>query len=345
MNLISTNLNASMATQTALLKELITANKSSPVPQQMSSTDWTPLISALGALCSLTPIIVVKYLGLDPEILKTSVSTPSKTPTALNLESIKSDLTSQLETKINGMQKEINDLKSQYTYLQSDMHSMHKTLSSLDSKLDRLVALVTPSSTGSSDSSDSTPSSSNGSSTPPTTPSSAASSPSTSTSSTPSKNSPSTAPPTIKALDPYDIEINLNNSIVTADLEAIIDPSGNNIVYMAAWYNGIDSKVFDITQWGYDTNTMLEQFWISLITSNIGKNCYFHNWGGYDSILSLSALLNIPGYKYLPILNNGEIMSMRISDSNGKELLQIIDSIRLLPSPVPYGCKVPRVLL
>lgn len=33
------------------------------------------------ALCSLTPIIVVKYLGLDPEIPQSSGSTSSRTPT------------------------------------------------------------------------------------------------------------------------------------------------------------------------------------------------------------------------------------------------------------------------
>jgi len=67
---------------------------------------------------------------------------------------------------------------------------------------------------------------------------------------------------------------------------------------MASWYNGTESEIFDITQWDYDTNTMLEQFWISLITSNPQRKCYFHNWGGYDSILSMAALLNIPSYTF-----------------------------------------------
>jgi len=75
---------------------------------------------------------------------------------------------------------------------------------------------------------------------------------------------------------------------------------------------------------------MLEQFWLDLILNNIGRKCYFHNWGGYDSILSLPSLLNLPGYKLEPVLNNGEIMAMRILDTKKQELLYIIDSIRIL---------------
>ncbi len=76
-----------------------------------------------------------------------------------------------------------------------------------------------------------------------------------------------------------------NNQI--ADLEAIITPNGYNQVYMAAWYNGIQSNVFDISQFRNNSNTMLFMFWQDLIKNNEGKVCYFHNWGGYDSILSL----------------------------------------------------------
>lgn len=69
-----------MATQSALLKELVAANKSSPVSQPMSSTDWTPLISGIAALLSVTPIIMVRYLGLEPSILQHSTpSTPQPT--------------------------------------------------------------------------------------------------------------------------------------------------------------------------------------------------------------------------------------------------------------------------
>lgn len=98
------------------------------------------------------------------------------------------------------MQKEIDDLKSQYINLNSEMHSIHNTLSNLDSKLDRLVALVTPSSTDSSNSSNSTPSA------PPST-----------------QNSPFT-PPTITTLRPLDKDLDFDGTIVTADLEALIDP-------------------------------------------------------------------------------------------------------------------------
>ncbi|PKY57739.1 hypothetical protein RhiirA4_479038 [Rhizophagus irregularis] len=98
---------------------------------------------------------------------------------------------------------------------------------------------------------------------------------------------------------------------------------------MAAWYNGESSNVFDITQWGNNTQTMLEQFWIDLINQNQGRICYFHNFGGYDAILSLPALLNLP-YTFSPIMKDGEIIAIKVTNK-GRVLLTIKDSIRILP--------------
>ena len=74
----------------------------------------------------------------------------------------------------------------------------------------------------------------------------------------------------IEVLEPSEKEFNSINTLVAADLEAIITPEplgrhryayqgeGLNEVYMAAWYNGTSYKIFNISQWGYNTNTMLE---------------------------------------------------------------------------------------
>nr|YP_003875527.1 hypothetical protein GlirM_p07 [Rhizophagus irregularis]AJK91341.1 plasmid related DNA polymerase [Rhizophagus aggregatus]ADM94782.1 hypothetical protein [Rhizophagus irregularis]AGA14205.1 truncated DNA polymerase [Rhizophagus irregularis]AGA14237.1 truncated DNA polymerase [Rhizophagus irregularis]AGJ98035.1 truncated DNA polymerase [Rhizophagus irregularis] len=99
---------------------------------------------------------------------------------------------------------------------------------------------------------------------------------------------------------------------------------------MAAWYNGETYRILDITQWGYNTNTMLEQFWISLINENTGRTVFFHNFGGYDAILSLPALLHLP-YTFSPIMKDGEIISIKVFGKKNKLLLTIKDSIRILP--------------
>jgi hypothetical protein len=100
--------------------------------------------------------------------------------------------------------------------------------------------------------------------------------------------------PPILALNPLDKELDFNGKFVTADLEALIDPkTGTNYVYMAAWYNGQQHAIFDISQFQYSTDSMLRYFWINLIENNKGKTCYFHNFGGYDSTLSLPHLLSI----------------------------------------------------
>jgi hypothetical protein len=99
---------------------------------------------------------------------------------------------------------------------------------------------------------------------------------------------------------------------------------------MAAWYNEKSQSILDITQWGNNTQTMLEQFWISLINENTGRTVFFHNFGGYDAILSLPALLHLP-YTFSPIMKDGEIISIKVFGKKNKLLLTIKDSIRILP--------------
>lgn len=99
---------------------------------------------------------------------------------------------------------------------------------------------------------------------------------------------------------------------------------------MASWYNGTTAKTFDIKQYGYNTQTMLEMFWQDLINNNQGRTVYFHNFGGYDAILSLPALVHLP-FLFSPIMKDGEIIAIRVLGKKNKELLTIKDSIRILP--------------
>lgn len=96
--------------------------------------------------------------------------------------------------------------------------------------------------------------------------------------------------PEITPAEPFKGELDLDK---IADLESIITPEGFNQVYMAAWYNGKDSQIFDITSYGCNTEVMLQDFWLDLINHNRGSILYFHNWAGYDSILSLIPLLGL----------------------------------------------------
>jgi hypothetical protein len=96
--------------------------------------------------------------------------------------------------------------------------------------------------------------------------------------------------PEIIPAKPFKEELDLDK-IVTADLESLILPDGSNKVFMAAWYNGKDHRVYNITQYELSTDAMLADFWLELINRNQGSILYFHNWAGYDSILSLIPLL------------------------------------------------------
>jgi hypothetical protein len=53
---------------------------------------------------------------------------------------------------------------------------------------------------------------------------------------------------------------------------------------------------------------MLQTFWLDLLQNNPECVVYFHNWAGYDAILSLTPLLSLHtfGYNFKPILQDGE---------------------------------------
>jgi hypothetical protein len=81
---------------------------------------------------------------------------------------------------------------------------------------------------------------------------------------------------------------------------------------------------------------MLKAFWFDLINNNKGATVYFHNWAGYDSILSLIPLLGLyeHGFSFTPIMQDGQLISLtvfqRIQGKN-KTVLTIKDSLKMIP--------------
>jgi hypothetical protein len=93
------------------------------------------------------------------------------------------------------------------------------------------------------------------------------------------------------------------------------------------------TKVFDISDFENDSKKMLEAFWLSLLREvKKGSVVYFHNWAGYDAILSMTSLANLHrlGYTFKPILNKGKIISLTVLLKN-KVILTIKDSILVIP--------------
>jgi hypothetical protein len=117
---------------------------------------------------------------------------------------------------------------------------------------------------------------------------------------------------TIPVAKPFERDLPLDK-VVTADLEALITKEGLNPIYMASWYRVFKGnpifKVFDITQFGNNTQEMLKAFWLSLLQEAKGCSVYFHNWAGIDAILSMESLisLNSLGYSFNPVLQKGKL--------------------------------------
>src|SRR4051812_24791605 len=143
---------------------------------------------------------------------------------------------------------------------------------------------------------------------------------------------------TIPVAKPFEKELPLDK-MVTADLEALITKEGLNPIYMASWYRAFEGnpifKVFEITQFGNNTEEMVKAFWLSLLQEAKGCSVYFHNWAGYDAILSMESLisLNSLGYSFNPILQKGKLICLTVL-LNREIVITIKDSIKVLPGSI-----------
>lgn len=145
--------------------------------------------------------------------------------------------------------------------------------------------------------------------------------------------------PPIKAALPFKAKLPVE-LIITADLETLQGISGAQTPFMAEWY-GIKGMVeigarFELPQF-VSPEAMLKAFWLSLINEVPGCTVYFHNWAGYDSILSLAALFthHDSGFSFTPVVRNGQIISLevfKVAEGKRTRLLTIKDSFKLLPS-------------
>jgi len=270
-----------------------------------SNTTITNVISNLGQSIIESNIQLIN--AIKPAV---STATPSVTQSEV-IAQLKNELKAELMTEMN-----------------SRITQMETQISSLASGQERILALLTPLSSNENNNN-------GGDSTPPVTPTSSDPMGPPTPPTTPSSNAlPAIAIREIEALKPIDTKDvgNFKNKIVAADLEALILPDGTNYVYMAAWFNGETRRIFDLTQFGFNQELFLQTFWLDLIQNNKGSYVYFHNWGGYDAILSLKALLNTAfNYTFYPVMKDGEIISLKVS-LNNKVQITILDSIRILPS-------------
>lgn len=128
-NTLTSNLNQGFETMNSTMNAILQTLKASPpTPLATSSTDWSPLISSIAALCSLTPIIVVKYLGLDPTVLQpSSASTPGEVQVPSTMKALESRM-NQLESKIVNIESNIKN----------DISALEEKHVNLDARLDSI---------------------------------------------------------------------------------------------------------------------------------------------------------------------------------------------------------------
>lgn len=314
-----------MQNQNNALLEALKTSQSAPSP--LGGIDWQPIVQ--GALTGLAQSFGAQVSFPSPTTKQTTAApaTTSTDSSILSKLEILSSIVSQQGKAIEQQGKILEELSSTVSHLSQGFNT-----------LTQLVAATTGTPSNNSGSNNSNESSSSSS----PAPAASSDSPSSSSSAAPAV-SPKFSPPEITPLEPYKGKLDLTK-IVTADLESLINQNGSKLVYMAAWYNGKESKIFDITSYNYETQTMLKEFWLDLINNNIGSTLYFHNWTGYDAILSLIPLLDlhVHGFNFIPLMQNGQLISLKILKEikgKNKTVLTIKDSLKLLPGSLAQLAK------
>jgi len=153
-----------------------------------------------------------------------------------------------------------------------------------------------------------------------------------------------------------DIDI---SKILVADIEGLISSTGSNDPYMIAFYKGpkLDESIRNLTiddavgiyreytlkNMNMDVDLMFKSFWIDIITKFPDHTCYFHNWAGYDSIISLKYLIEVAeqfDWQLEPMIRDGQLICLKISYmqtyywgsvKQRKVTFTIKDSIKLIP--------------
>ena len=295
--------------QTTILEAI---KASQPTQTAQTTLDWTPIVQ--GVITAVAPAFGLNMTSPLP-------ITPGEVQVGPQIQA--------LESRLNTVEQILANQNQTLETLSSTLAQLAQGQAQQGKALELLTQLVAQKKTPSNDSG----------STPPAAPSSNSNNgPKGSASlappaSTPASNTLKTSPfvpPEITPLNPHNVNISFYQFIVTADLEAIIN-QGKNEVYMAAWYNGEKFKEYNLSQYGMDTKAMLKDFWFDLLNENKGRSVYFHNWAGYDSILSLRELINLKDLTFEPVINDNEVISIRVKLNNKVQCI-IIDSIKLLPS-------------
>ena len=239
--------NAILKSNQAIVEAIQT---SKPAPSPLTEVNWTPLIQAVATgLAQAFGAQVSFPTTPSPTTAPAAVSSAAQTPgevqtlnTRLDrLEQLiqqhlpqhpaQSQVPQEIISRLNKLEKMVVNQVEAQTQLTNTVNTLTKAVTQL---------IQSQASNGSNNGSNNSGSS-------PAAPA------------TPAPQTLTAAPatqPEISPLKPYKGELKLDK-IVTADLESLIN-QGNNEVFMAAWHNGKESKIFDIKTHNYDTNAMLK---------------------------------------------------------------------------------------
>jgi len=129
------------------------------------------------------------------------------------------------------------------------------------------------------------------------------------------------------------IDKSFTDNIYTADIETLTKVDDKEIRYFepysVAYYNGINSKSYYVTDYN-NWEEMMNRFFNDLFSLNLkDTDIYFHNLSGFDVNFLLKPLLNMEGVNSEIMLREDKFIQIKIN--YGKCSFNIKDSLLLLP--------------
>nr|QXM15420.1 DNA polymerase [Leucoagaricus naucinus] len=113
-------------------------------------------------------------------------------------------------------------------------------------------------------------------------------------------------------------EKNLNNKIITMDIETLVLANGKMKLYFISWFDGTKANSYYLTDFNNNHKAMIGKAIKDLMKVKYdGFKIYLHNFGKFDGIFLLKQL-NKLGIITL-IINKGRFISIKLSYSTNKE--------------------------
>lgn len=136
-------------------------------------------------------------------------------------------------------------------------------------------------------------------------------------------------------------DININDKIITLDIETFKDEDGGLHPYLVTWFDGVNFNSYYLSDYNSSSEMIIKALTDLKRKKYHNHKIYIHNLAGFDGLFITKELANVG--LLTPIIHEGKIISLKLTFSNENETksftLLYLDSLQLLLTSLRKLCK------